>query len=69
MLFLHGSRDALAFPDQIEPLCKALGARATLKSYPHADHSFHVPKRSGRTDAEVLGEVLDDAAAWIGMLA
>jgi hypothetical protein len=69
MQFLHGSRDALAFPDQIEPLCKALGTRATLKSYPHADHSFHVPKRSGRTDPEVLGEVLDDAEAWIGMLA
>jgi hypothetical protein len=65
MLFLHGGRDALALPEQIEPLCKALGARATLKNYEHADHSFHVPKRSGRTDAEVLGDVLDDAAAWI----
>jgi predicted alpha/beta-hydrolase family hydrolase len=65
MLFLHGSRDALAFSDQIEPLCKALGARATLKTYAHADHSFHVPARSGRNDAEVLAEMLDDLARWV----
>jgi predicted alpha/beta-hydrolase family hydrolase len=52
MLFLQGTRDALAMPDQIEPMCAALGARATLRLFADADHSFHVPARSGRTDAQ-----------------
>jgi uncharacterized protein len=65
MLFLQGTRDTLAVLDQLEPVCDALGARATLKLYADADHSFHVPARSGRTDAQVLGEVLDAFAAWI----
>jgi len=65
MLFLQGTRDTLALLDQLEPVCDALGARATLKLYADADHSFHVPARSGRTDAQVLGEALDALAAWI----
>jgi uncharacterized protein len=52
--------------DQIEPVCQALGTRATLKLFADADHSFHVPARSGRKDAQVLGEVLDALAGWIG---
>jgi uncharacterized protein len=65
MLFLQGTRDTLATLDQIEPLCKALGKRATLKLFADADHSFHVPARSGRKDAEVMSEMLDTFAAWI----
>ncbi len=64
MLFLQGTRDALAMLDEIEPLCEALGARATLKLFDGADHSFHVPARSGRTDAQVMDEMLDAFAAW-----
>jgi predicted alpha/beta-hydrolase family hydrolase len=65
MLFLQGTRDALASLDQLEPVCRALGARATLQLFAEADHSFHVPARSGRTDAQVRGEMLDVFAAWI----
>ncbi len=65
MLFLQGTRDALASLAELEPLCAALGRRATLKLFEDADHSFHVPQRSGRTDAQVLGEVLDALAAWV----
>jgi predicted alpha/beta-hydrolase family hydrolase len=65
MLFLQGTRDTLAALDQLEPLCKALGRRAALKLFADADHSFHVPARTGRKDAEVRGEVLDAFAAWI----
>jgi uncharacterized protein len=65
MLFLQGTRDTLAMLDQLEPVCEALGPRATLKLFEGADHSFHVPARSGRNDAQVLGEVLDAFAAWI----
>ena len=65
MLFLQGTRDALATLDQLQPLCDALGARATLKLFQDADHSFHVPARTGRKDAQVRGEMLDALAAWI----
>jgi hypothetical protein len=65
MLFLQGTRDALAELSELEPVCKALGDRATLKLFADADHSFHVPARSGRKDAEVLAEVLDAFAEWI----
>jgi uncharacterized protein len=65
MLFLQGTRDALATLDQIEPLCAALGYGATLKLYADADHSFHVPARTGRKDAQVRAEMLDALAAWI----
>jgi hypothetical protein len=68
MLFLQGTRDALAALDQIEPLCADLGKRATLKLFADADHSFHVPARSGRTDAEVREEMLDALTAWIDTL-
>ena len=65
MLFLQGTRDTLASLDQLEPLCKKLGRRATLKLFADADHSFHVPARTGRKDAQVLGDVLDAFAAWL----
>jgi len=65
MLFLQGTRDALATLDQLQPLCDAIGARATLKLFQDADHSFHVPARTGRTDAQVRSEMLDALAAWI----
>jgi predicted alpha/beta-hydrolase family hydrolase len=65
MLFLQGTRDALAYLDQLEPVCAALGSRATLKLFADADHSFHVPARTGRKDAQVRAEVLDTLAAWV----
>ena len=65
MLFLQGSRDELAELQLLEPLIKRLGQRASLKLFPEADHSFHVPARSGRTDAQVLIELCDALADWI----
>jgi predicted alpha/beta-hydrolase family hydrolase len=65
MLFLQGTRDALAELDLLEPVVKGLGSRATLHLVQEADHSFHVLKRSGRTDREVMAEVLDAFAAWV----
>jgi uncharacterized protein len=65
MLFLQGTRDALAQPDMIGQVVAALGDRATLKSITDADHSFHVPKRSGSTDALVLAKVCDTVSAWV----
>jgi predicted alpha/beta-hydrolase family hydrolase len=65
MLFLQGTRDSFADPQLIQQLAKQLGSRATLKFFQEADHSFHVPARTGRTDAEIRGEMLDTLAAWI----
>jgi uncharacterized protein len=65
MLFLQGTRDALAQPDMIGEVIAELGDRATLKSFADADHSFHVPKRSGGTDVLVLAELCDTLSAWI----
>ena len=65
MLFLQGTRDNLASLDQLKPACKQLGKRATLKLIADADHSFHVPARTGRKDAQVLDDVLDALAAWL----
>ena len=65
MLFLQGTRDALAELGELEPVVKGLSKRATLKLFDQADHSFHVPAKSGRKDAEVMSEMLDTMAAWI----
>ncbi|MTV18211.1 MULTISPECIES: alpha/beta family hydrolase [Bradyrhizobium] len=64
MLFLQGTRDALAELDLLKPVVRGLGARATLHLVQEADHSFHVLKRSGRDDHEVMTELLDAFAAW-----
>jgi predicted alpha/beta-hydrolase family hydrolase len=68
MLFLQGTRDEFATLSELEPVVKALGSRATLKLFADADHSFHVPARSGRRDADVRTEMLDAFAAWIAQL-
>ncbi|HEX3846779.1 MAG TPA: alpha/beta family hydrolase [Steroidobacteraceae bacterium] len=65
MLFLQGTRDALADLTLLEPLAAELGARAALKTLEGADHSFHVLARSGREDEEVRREMLDAAAGWL----
>lgn len=68
MLFLQGTRDTLADVAMLKPTVKSLGKRATLKLFEDADHSFHVPARSGRTDADVRSEMLDEVAGWIANL-
>jgi uncharacterized protein len=65
MLFLQGSRDELASLELLEPVVAKLGAKATLSVFAGADHSFHVPARSGRKDVQVLAEVLDAFAGWL----
>jgi hypothetical protein len=64
-LFLQGTRDALATTQFLESLVQRLGKRATLKLFQDADHSFHVPAKTGRQDAMVRAEMLDQLAAWV----
>lgn len=63
MLFVQGTRDKLAELELLRPICRGL-ARAKLHVVDGADHSFHVLKGSGRTDADVLEEVAQTVAAW-----
>ena len=65
MLVLSGTRDALAERALLEALMARLGARATLEWVEGADHSFHVPAKSGRTDVQALADVLARLAAWV----
>jgi hypothetical protein len=69
MLFLQGSRDEFATPAHLMPVIESLGARARLKLFADADHAFHVPVRSGRTDTEVREEMFDAIAAFSHTLA
>lgn len=65
MLFLQGTRDDFAELQLLEPLCKQLAPRATLKLFQDADHSFRVPARTGRKDSEVRDKMLDVVTTWI----
>jgi predicted alpha/beta-hydrolase family hydrolase len=68
MLFLQGTRDEFAEPGLLEPLVSRLGERVTLRLFDAADHSFHVPARTGRKAADVMRELVDTLAEWIDPL-
>src|SRR6476660_2235091 len=65
MLFLQGTRDALADIALMRKLVAKLGKRATLVQIADGDHSFHVPARTGRSDEDVRTEMLGAFAGWI----
>jgi len=65
MLFVQGTRDALAERAHVGALMARLGERATLQLIEDADHSFHVPVRSGRNDTEVASALLKAVAQWM----
>ena len=64
MLFLQGTRDELTDRSLLQATVHRLGARGTLHWLEHADHSFHVPARSGRTDTQVMAEAVDALVRW-----
>jgi uncharacterized protein len=66
MLFLQGTRDKLADLSLLKPIVGRIGPHATLTTFEGADHSFHVLKSSGKTDADVMKELLDALMKWIG---
>lgn len=65
MMFVQGTRDELAKLSLLEPLVQRLAPRATLHLVQDADHSFHVPAKTGRKDPEVRAEMLRAVAEWI----
>lgn len=66
MLFIQGTRDKLAELPLLEPIVKQLGKSASLHLVEEADHSFHVPARSGRNDRDAMSEIVGALSAWIG---
>jgi predicted alpha/beta-hydrolase family hydrolase len=68
MLFVQGTKDALAEPDLLRPIVAALGARATLHEIAGADHGFAVPRRSGRDPSGVIAEIAEVIVAWLDRL-
>lgn len=66
MLFVQGTRDKLAEFPRMERLVTGLGSNSTLLAIAHADHGFDVLVRSGRKPADVMAELLDGLAHWIG---
>lgn len=65
MLFVQGTKDALAHMDWLDPVISGLAGRATLLRAEQADHSFHRPVRAGGGDAALLAGLLDAAVAWM----
>lgn len=65
MLFIQGTRDPMAESERIHALATSLGPKARLVEIVDADHSFHVPKRSGRTDDDALTEAANAVSEWI----
>src|SRR3989449_1528860 len=68
LLFLQGTRDDFADLALLEPVCRRLDQRATLHIVEGADHSFRVLKRAGRTDADVLAELVQAVDDWTRMI-
>ncbi len=68
MLFLQGDRDEFANLKLLKPVVSGLGERATLHLVDGGDHSFKVLKRSGKTEADVMGELVGRIADWAGGL-
>jgi predicted alpha/beta-hydrolase family hydrolase len=65
MLFVQGTRDALAEASLVQQVVTDVGRKASLIWIDAADHSFHVPARSGRSDADVRTELLDVTVKWV----
>ncbi len=66
MLFLQGTRDPLCRLDLLGPVLERLGQRATLHIVDGADHSFSVPKKAARSPQQVVDELVDVTAGWLG---
>ena len=68
MLFLSGTRDALAKLDLLEPVVKGLGSLATLHLLDTADHSFKVLKKTRKSTEDVFTEAARVLREWAGAL-
>ena len=68
MLFMQGARDAMGDAQLVEAQIRKRSKFAVLNSVPDADHGFHVPVRSGRTDAQTQDDLVRVFAAWVAAI-
>lgn len=64
VLCINGTRDTFCEPELMKSVLRKLGSNWTMHWIDGADHGFHVPKSSGRTDADVLIEIAETSTAW-----
>ena len=64
MLFVQGTRDEFAQLELLEPIVRQLGSRATLHLVEEGDHSFKVPKRTGKTEVDVMNDLAGAIVQW-----
>lgn len=68
VLCFNGTRDTFCDPGLMRAALKTVKTRWTMHWVEGADHGFHVPKKTGRTDADVMREVQQVTAEWLAML-
>jgi uncharacterized protein len=66
MLFVQGTRDAFGTPEELRPSLAELKVPVEVFPIEEGDHSFKVPKRTGKTEEQVLADVMDRVAAFVG---
>ena len=68
MLFLQGTRDALASMELLKPVIKKIGKEAKLFIIKGADHSFHLSKEYKMKDSEALEMMCDEVKRWMELI-
>lgn len=68
VLCFNGTRDPFCEPALMKNALKNVKTRWTMRWIDEADHGFHVPKKTGRTDADVMKEIQDATAEWVATL-
>jgi len=68
VLCFNGTRDSLCRQDLMEGVLRRLGPTWNMHWLEAADHGFHVPKSSGRSDPDVLTEIAEVSRSWLSMI-
>lgn len=68
VLAISGTRDPFCTRELMEKAVTSVTTQWEMHWVEGADHSFHVPKSSGRTDAQVMEEIGDAAQTWAARL-
>jgi predicted alpha/beta-hydrolase family hydrolase len=65
MIFIQGTRDRRCNGTALRRALRRVGAPIELYDVEEADSAFHVPKKSGRTEAQVQTEAFGVLSAWL----
>jgi predicted alpha/beta-hydrolase family hydrolase len=65
VICFNGTRDPFCTPSLMEDVLTRVKTDWEMHWVEGADHSFHVLKSSGRTDAQVIDDIADSVAVWV----